>query len=621
MMADPDGRLPQGEINDDELPYERQRPAKRDFEHLARPSMTAELKSPKCKGSSMRARPAVKTSKTIPPSSEAMTERPLTSAFSSPMRPKSTPFPQTPSEPTSATESTDDSRWSRHPKLTDEVPVSSLSLSPPAQDDRPSVTSRLIELPTEIQEAILDYVFGFYSSTTSQSGQYIPSMGSNSWTVAKRYGRRKNLTALATVNRQWKCLVQSRLFRHIKLRGTIAELNDAIKFLSVRDELRGYVQHLEIWFPVFYHKASVTTVDTMARGMASHMAANYLLPGDKCSLEDVFRFIALTLPSVRCLTLEGGERRKAPKIDVFNKRLGLTELTRLETVTTLVMKGQWNLARDNGDFANIITAIPNLRRLYSSYSRGKSKSYITIANYLPLLHQQAQNINDLRLCLESDGRREALAPTYARKAAARVHICESLAQAASNLEHFSYSGRLCHSLFDRLGKLSDSRSTRLRTMDITLKNCCRTVDQITEGTGSGLEVMGFMKAFEKLVLGAIRALSTLTEIRYLRIRFVDLESTVPVLNPFFLYHNGQCSGVWSSTIVNEMSRVRPDATWVELLHSFGEAQYEYRPDGRLVVHQIAPNSTPLVSQPLSAYQLFWTQYGGTYPPHPFLGGQ
>lgn len=96
---------------------------------------------------------------------------------------------------------------------------------------------------------------------------------------------------------------------------------------------------------------------------------------------------------------------------------------------------------------------------------------------------------------------------------------------------------------------------------------------------------------------------------------------MPVLNPFFLYVNGQCSGVWSSTIVNEMNRVRPDATWIELNQSFGEAQYEYRPDGRLIVHQIAPNNTPVVSQPLAAYNIFWGQhYGAAYQAH-FLGGQ
>lgn len=453
-----------------------------------------------------------------------------------------------------------------------------------------------------------------------------------------RYARRKSLTLLATVNTRWKHLVQQRLFRHIKLRGSIAELNDAIKFLQAHDELREYVQHLEIWFPVFYHKTGLPT-DSMARGIASHIAASYMFPSDKCSLEDVFRFVALTLPNVRCLTLEGGERRKAPKIRLFNQGLGVKELTHLDKVQTLLMKGQWNLARDNYDFANIITAIPNLRRLYSSYSRGKSKSYITIAKYLPLLAQQAPNIKDVRLCLEVDGRKEPMMPNYARKVASRAHICESLSQVASSLEHFSYTGRLCHVLFDRLARLSDTRNTRLRTIDITVKNCCRTLEQMADdGTGSGLEDMGFMMAFEKLVLGAIRSLSTLTEIRYLRIRFVDLgtltypnthaltlrnlrESHVPVLNPFFLYRNGQCSGVWSSTIVNEMNRVRPNATWIELNHSFGEAQYEWRPDGRLIVHQIASNNAPVVSQPLAAYNIFWGQHYGVGHLPPFLGGQ
>lgn len=522
-MADPEERPSQSDDANETTSDGRQCAERTVPDTMSTTDLVAGLRSIKHKSSNLRTRPHVKTSHTIP--SQSIADRPLSSVFSSPTRPKSTPFPLPPSESTSSSEGTD-SRRSRQHQPTEDASASSLSVNSQGGGDERLTTLQFSDLPTEILEAILDYVFGFRDSASSKSTLQVPSIGSHSWTSAMRYARRKDLINLATVNSQWKYLIQQRLFRHVKLRGTVSELNGAIKFLSVRDTLRGYVQHLEIWFPVFYHKTGLTTSDSMARGMASHMASNYLLPSDKCSLEDVFRFVALTLPSVRCLTLEGGERRKAPKINVFNKGLGTRKLTSLDQVETLIMKGQWNLARDNGDFANIITAIPNLRRLYSSYSRGKSKSYLTVANYLPLLPQQAKNINDLRLCLEVDGRKELMMPQYAVKAARQVHICESLSQVASTLEHFSYTGRLCHVLFDRLARLSDTRNTRLQTIDITVKNCCRGLDHATEGTASGLEDMGFMMAFERLVLGAIRSLATLAEIRYLRIRFVDLGRSI-----------------------------------------------------------------------------------------------
>ncbi|CRK39608.1 hypothetical protein BN1723_015543 [Verticillium longisporum] len=70
----------------------------------------------------------------------------------------------------------------------------------------------------------------------------------------------------------------------------------------------------------------------------------------------------------------------------------------------------------------------------------------------------------------------------------------------------------------------------LKSIDITVKNCCRPVPVFHE-SGSGIQDTGFIDAFELLVVQGIRALQKLRSVDYLRIRFVDLDSLLPPLNP------------------------------------------------------------------------------------------
>lgn len=111
--------------------------------------------------------------------------------------------------------------------------------------------------------------------------------------------------------------------------------------------------------------------------------------------------------------------------------------------------------------------------------------------------------------------------------------------------------------------------------------------------------MSFIEAFEHLVLSAVRSLEKFPNLAYLRIRFVDLgestasarylcsilttvaESVLPALNPYFTLRNGQCTGVWSERIVEEMARVRPEVKFPELSESFGDIFYNK--EGRMVV--------------------------------------
>lgn len=445
-----------------------------------------------------------------------------------PQRPKSTPFPYAPSDRARA-----DARVLSAEESSLPTPESDVDypLPDPSLQDVPyrAPPARSFgDLPTEIQEAILDHIFGFRVSRTSMSRMPISSIGSQSWSTALRHSRRRELTELALVSPTWRELVQRRLYRHVKLKGTADFLNDAMMHFALHEHLRPMVRHVEIWYPVFQPTYAATPSPTglvlptvTTDGLTN---TTYTLPRNKCTLDETFRFISATLPGVQVLTLEGGHRRKAPQVVHFHDGepdpAVWRELASLPSVKTLITRGQWNLARTNRDFLTLLRALPSLEQWHGSYSKAKSKAYITMSEFLPLLPRQ---ISVFKLSLEADYRHEPVMPPFFTKAAGKTHTCSSLGSAAVSLEHFSYTGRCCHTLFDRLARLADPRNTRLQSIDLTVKNCCRPLTALYDsGSGSGIQDMGFIEAFEKLVLAAIRALEVLKKVRYLRIRFVDL---------------------------------------------------------------------------------------------------
>jgi hypothetical protein len=456
-----------------------------------------------------------------PGSSSPTAESAKDTSFLPPRRPKSTPFPYP---------------ERRDPNIypLDEMDCDSDSHIDADSDSastlfdstcQPVPATGFSELPIEVHEAILDHIFGYRVSITSGSGMKVASM-SRSWGDDMRQCRRKELTELALVSSSWRVLIQQRLYRHVKLKASLNCLEEAMFHFAQYQHLRAYVKHIEIWFPVFQptysptaHANSLALPTVTTQGFAN---ATYIIPGNNCTLDEVFRFVRDTFPIVRVLTLEGGERRKAPKVVHFHSQShgpnSPQHLTVLPSVQTLVTRGQWNLMRDNSDFATILDAVPNLTKWNASYSKPKSKSYITISEFLPRL---PRNISNLKLCLESDYRREPVIPAFYSKAALRTHVCTRLAATLPNLEHFSYTGRMCHCFFDLAARLVDPRNTSLKSIDLTVKNCCRPLSNFHD-SGSGIQDMGFIEAFEKLVISAVRSLDKLKQLQYLRIRFVDL---------------------------------------------------------------------------------------------------
>ncbi|AEO60137.1 hypothetical protein MYCTH_2309023 [Thermothelomyces thermophilus ATCC 42464] len=512
--------------------------------------------------------------------------------FIPPTRPSSTPFPQP--EPRST-----ELRCVSRP--------TSQVLDPDAPDpaDAPklplvgtNVDTSLNDLPTEIHECILDHLFGFRVSAGSKSSI-------TRWGTALRHPRRRELSELSLVSREWRILIQERLYRHIKLKASLESLKSAMAYFAAHPHLRPYVKHIEIWFPVFhpkYRPLALSNANTLPTVTPDGLTtASYVLPMDNCSLEEVFYFVAESLPEVCILTLEGGERKKAPKVrhwirDASQHRV--RAMPKVHSVRTLICKGQWNLIRGEEDFETIMSALPNLQEWHGSYSKPKSKSYLTMADILV----KPMRLSSLDLCIEGDYRRELSFPPYFLKVSNRLHFCSRLAAGAASpfLEHISYTGRVCKQFFiDLMAKHKDPRNSRLKSIDLTVKNCCRQVAHWNE-SGSGITDMNFINAFEELVIAGIRALGRLKSVEYLRIRYVDLDTPYPPLNPHFILRNGRCSGVWSDSIISEMNRARPNARFEELSESFGEVGYQK--DGRMTFIPEFPASRP-ISLKLSNYAL------------------
>lgn len=402
----------------------------------------------------------------------------------------------------------------------------------PIQQQAPSSGSPLCDLPVEIHECVLDHLFGFRAAA---SARVVPGSSQvlRGWGSALRHSRRREVSELALVSVKWRNLIQERLYRHLKLRGTRDSIDQSLVWFYGHPHLCAYVRHIEIWFPVFQQKRlpfdrllriPLTNPDrsTLIRSLA-HVGTEpttgitYQTPDNNCTLSEIFQFVRNTLPEACILTLEGGERKKPPQVRLFLPNEPKSKLPTISTIRTLVCKGQWNIIRTNEDFQTIAAALPNLSEWHGSYAKPKSKAYLCIAQIAPLI---PRNITHLNLCLENDYRREPVSPAFFKKVALQTHFCNELAKSVPTLEHLAYTGRICRGFFDMAAKLSNQRTSRLKSIELIVKNCCRPSQQHNDG--SGISDMSFIHAFEALVLSSVRSLDRLAALEYLRIRFIDL---------------------------------------------------------------------------------------------------
>ncbi|CAI7611389.1 unnamed protein product [Penicillium bialowiezense] len=382
----------------------------------------------------------------------------------------------------------------------------------------------------------------------------------------------------------WRSLVQQRLYHHIKIKGSAAELSACAEWFQRHPHLMEHVRHIEIWVPVWGKLSVHRRLGMMPRelirewtndGRVLGEVNGYQLPDDNASLDEIFRFVKTHFASVRIFTLEGGDSYRSHRVKKFagSPRVrGVQDqierrLPVLDGVQTFVMRGAWNLIRNWRDWRDIRRALPNITEWQCSYSQVQVEGYVTM---MDIMSCQFESIRHINVSLEgfANNHDDVHGPTVKP---ILQPICNKLAKVALKLETISFTGRVCCDMFSELGRQARSRKkvSPLRSLDLMLKGCCRN----QRGTErwlpvthqlAGVNQKSFNRAFHQLVLSAVRALDVLPSLTYLRIRFIDFDWEFPFQNPYFELQNDKCTGLWSPAIVSALRASRPSASFVQL---------------------------------------------------------
>ncbi|KAJ5782018.1 hypothetical protein N7457_003792 [Penicillium paradoxum] len=440
---------------------------------------------------------------------------------------------------------------------------------------------QFVSLPAEVHEVVLDYIFGKRAATNP--GKF----PAQNWSKALRHPRRKALSNLALVCRLWTDLVRSRIYRHIKVKGTWEELAGCVEWFNNHRHLIPLVRHVEIWIPVWGDRAvhlppGVDAERNPVLAAASLLAPNlghgiqYHRANKNATLEDIFEVLRRSFSAARVLTLEGGHCKNSPMVRHFRPDLlsdpiwsSRRSLPALENIQTLVMRGSWNLIRDFESWRNIVQALPALREWHCAYASPHLGAYFSMMH---VLMQPLSPIQHFNLSLDGyhNSNDRFLRELYMISGNFLL-VCRIVAEAAPLLESFSFTGRVCWYFFEAMKQQAARLGSqcRLRSLDIVVKGCCRKPETRPNGTQAGPELSGinhmdFVLAFEALIIKAIECLAVLPTLKDVRIRYVDLESTCPALNPYFQLINNECTGLWSPEILEALRNSRPSASFVEL---------------------------------------------------------
>ncbi|KAJ6032825.1 hypothetical protein N7444_010596 [Penicillium canescens] len=422
--------------------------------------------------------------------------------------------------------------------------------------------TQFANLPIEIHENILDHIFGERAAASANT-----KSSAQNWSKAFRHPRRKALSNLALICRVWTPLVQSRIYRHIKVKGTQDGLAECARWFMTSPHLILHVRHIEGMMDWW------TQPDTQSTN-----EIHYHIASRTATLEEIFELAQRFFTAARVLTLEGGHCKNPPMVQHFRGLPGRStsffsfrRLPVLSNIETLVMRGAWNLMRDFEDWHHISRALPALREWHCSYAQPQPNAYLTMMH---ILIRPPATIRHLNLTLEGFyNNKDATQTSFLTPRTVLPPICTLLGQSAPHLESLSFTGRICVCLFDAMKtELEKMTSTpRLKSLDIVVKSCCRDepankndVVMPPSQELSGINNMNFINIFESIIIGAVEGLAGMPHLDYIRIRYIDLDSTCPLLNPYFQLSNNKCTGLWSHDILNALQVSRPDAHYVEL---------------------------------------------------------
>jgi hypothetical protein len=457
----------------------------------------------------------------------------------------------------------------------------------------------IVDLPLEVQGNILDYIFGdmhaVYTANNSLRGKNVAS--------SMRHPRRKAVSDLALVSKTWRELVQGRIYRHIKIKGTRLGLVESHDFFILNDHLTKHVRHVEFWVPVWGDKASLERTPELAMALPGrngyhHLAHpgheglntitandllgfNFKLSTYSATLQEIFYHTSIFFTEAKIFTLEGGHCKKSNMIRHFPNQLFPNPhqaLAPLPNIRTFAMRGAWNIMRDYKHWRTISTALPNIEEWHCGYAKPQPEAYIIINSILLRLPPRLKHLN-----ISLDGMYSKDNSTLGSTPAAGAHhLCTQLGRIAPMLESLTYTGKICSCFWTTAIETIRSQKLvpTLSSVEIVVKSCCRR--QITAlnpetgeffstdepssiiADGAGITNMPFIHAFERLTTSTVAALAHFPLLEHIRIRFIDLDSPCALLNPYFQLRRGRCYGLWNEEILDLLQQVRPGVGFAEL---------------------------------------------------------
>lgn len=397
----------------------------------------------------------------------------------------------------------------------------------------------------------------------------------------------------------------------VKIKGTRTELKSCSDWLLKHPLFQSYVKHVEIWVPLF----EVTTepppppravlqvslepavqIDRLNFPRLPRSQLNEFVPArrmfkntDNASLEEILGSIQSLFPEAIALTIEGGHCKKSRKIQNFSiaehgtfppqgspswqlqpRNLnGTTNRTfpKHFNINTLILKGAWNIVRHSSDFQKLAHSLPNLKEWHCVYAKPKKDAYVAMHNVICRLPPTISKIN---ICLEGlNGKEPSTHAKWAKLRAMNIHLCNAMGSILPELESLTFTGHVCASLFQAVDIASTLRNDpasplrdrlKLKSIDLFVRNCCRDPKcHFATDDPPSIYNWSFIQAFEKLILAAVTALGNYPRLNFVRIRFLDLDSQRPLLNPYFRLENDICTGMWSSKILAALQKSRPSA--------------------------------------------------------------
>ena len=494
----------------------------------------------------------------------------------------------------------------------------------------PTTSSLSIEdLPSEVQGLILDYIFGDLHSITSGSITFQP--GSKNISSSMRHPRRKAVSDLALISPAWGDLVQERIYRHIKIKGTRAGLRESEEWFRENMHLTRHIRHIEFWVPVWGDKASLDRTFDIAvpsptgnrdfhqlasQANSSLMTANEVLGFNfklsvySATLSEIFAHASVFFPEARVLTIEGGHCKKSNMIRHFPAALWPDPdqaLQILPNITTFAMRGAWNIMRDPSHWTTIEKALPNVQDWHCAYAKPRIEAYSTISSILLDLPSQLRHVTISLDGFYSKETGTSFSSTSSSLFCEPVHLCQRLGHIAPHLESLSYTGKICSCFWNAAAETlrKTKEEPRLKALEIVVKKCCRPpitlqdpetgemmtailVDDVMMD-GASITNLAFIRAFERLVVSTVRHLDLFNLLNYIRIRFIDLDSPCALLNPYFQLLRGKCYGLWNEEILDLLPGVRPGLEYEELGEGINPT---WRKDDGVVLGQIYPRTKP-----------------------------